>query len=416
MAKAKVAVQIDLNEQILAVTAKTAETLGVTKPKGKNPLLLERAVLDALREKYPNDELEACPTCKKESPISLTACPFCGQAFEEDTEHKHVDERLGGPKDEEQHEDAKVTSLAAIKAAKSAKAGSKAIKEKPAPVAVVGGKAKIDNRKLSKDQKKAIEKEATTKLAQVIANDFVADVATVQTPVEAVQAHIVEASEKTLYDALNRIRELQVESFGSWWEIGQQLSVIYQNDLWKIMRSIEGEPLYRNWKQFVETETSLSDAMARIYMSAARFSKDQALSLGAAKIALIDTVAESARPQLLTAAKELSSRELVKAVRLARVEFGSFSGGKRSLKMNSEEEKAKKLEEKAKRKKELEQVDADSGIRTVILPAFDSGDIEATESNPDVFEFDILGNNGAIVHVVVDVKSKSWSSTVEKAD
>jgi len=121
--------------------------------------------------------------------------------------------------------------------------------------------------------------------------------------------------------SVDRIQKLKVTAAKSIWELGQEIRLNYEQELWKLRRDAKGVVKYRNWKQFTAAELGISHTHAyRLMDVAAAFSKQEIEQIGATKLGVMLQLPEPHRSKLIALAKdEATSRgELDSALRNAK--------------------------------------------------------------------------------------------------
>ena len=235
-----------------------------------------REYADIVLKEKDEKKLGDCRSCGGPSLLSLPVCPYCGTGETAPTA------------------DSPAASGVQVKAAADeAKAKPAASKAKPAAT-----KAKPAG--VSKPA--AASKPAATEKAPAL-------------PLATSNAAAMKGAAKELDASVKRIKTLQGDAVGTYWQLGRALFDNYDRGLYKFRVDAKGQPLYKSWAAFCTAELNMSPQLARDVMAVATaFEEADVRKFGITKLKVLVRVPEEARAKLLEKAGVLSSRELEQRV------------------------------------------------------------------------------------------------------
>lgn len=230
-------------------------------------------------------ELAECDRCFGKSDEKLDACPFCGD------------------KDE---------SAAATEVA------SKARKEGD----MIGG--------VTADELERIKNGASTSKGATAMVVKATKASQLAKPSPKTGPAVVENREEVLNTAVEKIRKLQAAGAMCTWQLGQELRMIFESELWMArQKDLTGAKRgqrgvkYKAFDQFTRVELGMA---AKNAMSLMKFTKEftelQVKELGPAKLALLLQAPIEKRKSLTKKAKKKTARQLKEEVKRANAEAG----------------------------------------------------------------------------------------------
>ena len=133
-----------------------------------------------------------------------------------------------------------------------------------------------------------------------------------------------DAKEKELDKAVASYLKGYGKTRGAAWDLGGEITAIYDNHLWKARRTEEGKPQYTEWSQFCKAELGISHTAAYDAMDMHKFfTRDKVIELGPSKSKLLLQAPPEVREQLEKEAAKHSKRELAQKVKNAKAEGGN---------------------------------------------------------------------------------------------
>lgn len=302
--------QVEVKKDKISVVhlRKVATDLGIDEKTGDDDL--PKSVAEELANRHPGANILECSECRFPSPDAkdLTACPGCGDSFE-DIE----DDGGSDPDDADQEEgEGDVANAAKAKGAKATKAkatkakGAKATKEKKTNGANGANGAHAVSATPATREKLDGKKEVprgTPENPEVILPSPVA---------------ISPAEAKRRLDEISReigVRRADLATNG--WDIGNLLREVMDRDLWKTG--------FDSFADYVERTCGFSAQTGRDFTQIARnFKREDIGTLTISSLRLLIKAPEGAREELVNKAREEkpSRRELAEQVRTKREEAG----------------------------------------------------------------------------------------------
>lgn len=252
--------KINYGKMSVGVMSKALTTLGVKAPP-KTAVGMAAALRKLFTAKVEDKEdLLDCTNCGGSSTADYPICPYCGD--QEIVDATQVLEASG--------ETVSETVEPSPKPKKAPKAA--AAPAAPKLTALQGGKAA-----------KAPKAPRVAGAAPALALD----------PVVELDA------------AVARVLDFKARTAESMWDLGHEIRIIYEQNLWMRRLRPDGEKLYTQFNKFCEDELGMSKTTAYALMDvSAAFSKDQIRAYGLQKLKLVLQLPEAIRQQLLNEDRE----------------------------------------------------------------------------------------------------------------
>jgi hypothetical protein len=138
----------------------------------------------------------------------------------------------------------------------------------------------------------AIELEAGEPLPELVPSD--------EPVTELVVATSQSISSEAIEAAVAKVKETKRLATICYWEFGRAILACYENDLWKQVRGMDGQPRYKGFSQFCEGELGLvSQHCYGLMRIATTFSAQDVAEIGVAKLGIMCRLSESDRVKLL---------------------------------------------------------------------------------------------------------------------
>lgn len=124
-------------------------------------------------------------------------------------------------------------------------------------------------------------------------------------PMRPAAANAPAHSERDLDKSLDRIRKLRVGAGVSIWQLGLEIRLNYEQELWKLRTDKDGSLRYRSFRQFAAQELGMSHTYAyRLMDISAAFTQQEIEQIGTAKLGVILELPEPHRSKLLERARD----------------------------------------------------------------------------------------------------------------
>lgn len=306
---------VDMSKVKRAVLVKYAVQLKVGTDADTDEKLVK--VLTAKFEKLGVARLADCTNCGGESDRELDACPFCGDANEDED----ADESSASASDEDDDQDAASGSDDddASSDNSASDTASASIDDDPEEVAAANARAAAQPASiLAGVAPKRVRKVKSTTPAPSAA----------MVPAGANATEIVDAPQHTEADfdeAVKRVKYLKGEPMVSLWRLGAEIKVIFDKQLWKQRNKEGGGAAYKSFNQCVIKELGFTVQNAYWLMDvSANFNEEQVREFGTSKLGTILAAPKESREHLLEMAKEGASvRQLRTAVTVEREKAGT---------------------------------------------------------------------------------------------
>ncbi len=264
-------------------------------------------------------ELCKCTECGGESPISLEACPFCGDA--EAVEDDEEDEPDAAPVDDDGGEDA-----GALASAPDSDADVGDDEQDEAVAEVVAQPTSTPAPKAPKEKKKmelvhtngASTNGATKKAA---ASKALARATAASAPTVAKTS-----STRELDKAVERIKKIKADGAVAYWTLGREVLEVNEKQLWKMRVNEDGKAAYKSFDQFVHHELNMSSSYAYSAIDVARHYKtvEEVRALGSkTKAMLVLKVPTEDRQAIIDNAENMSTQQIRDAAKESRAKHGS---------------------------------------------------------------------------------------------
>jgi hypothetical protein len=263
----------------------------------------------------PKSELCKCTECGGESPVSLEACPFCGDAEAIDDGDEDGEEAEPIDRDGEEPPSALVSSpdLAADAGDSEDEDDVEASAEDappPPPPSKPAAKAKKEKTKMELVHTNGTNG-ASTKRA---ASKALAKVPTTS------------LATRSLDKAVAKVLKIKADGAESYWTLGKEILEINEQGLWKLRIEADGKAAYKSFDAFVHHELHMSASYAYSAMDVAREYKtaDEVRALGSkTKAMLVLKVPVEDRPKVIENAANMSTQQIRDAAKESRAKHGS---------------------------------------------------------------------------------------------
>lgn len=267
-------------------------------------------------------DLCKCTECGGESPVSLEACPFCGDAESvEDDDDSEEDE--GGDPIHEDNEDDQAEPID--------RDG-----EEP-PSALVSSPDlgdSDDETDVATDKEPAPEPEKPTKAKEKRKMQLVhtngAGTNGVSrkgsTSKEMTKATVTSISTRELDKAVERVKKIKADGAVAYWTLGKEVLEINEKGLWKLRVDAEGKAAYKSFEQFVHHELNMNASYAYAAIDVAREYKtaDEVRALGSkTKAMLVLKVPVQDRQKVIENAPNMTTRQIKEIATESRKKHGS---------------------------------------------------------------------------------------------
>ena len=131
------------------------------------------------------------------------------------------------------------------------------------------------------------------------------------------QKSLRESCETVLDQAVFELNRLKKEASSSAWAFASKLCSVYESELWKTRLNEQGNVAYRTFEQFSKTELGITRRYAQDLLKIAkRFTENEFLTIGPAKLKLVLVAPEKDQKQLLVEIKAgASKRDIERKIR-----------------------------------------------------------------------------------------------------
>jgi hypothetical protein len=131
-------------------------------------------------------------------------------------------------------------------------------------------------------------------------------------------------SEDLLDRVTDRVHEMQNRFQAAWWDLGRQIRVVLDRELWKLRTNDVGKPSYESFDQYVIAELRMKRAQDayNVMDLAAKFTKADAVRYGITKLQYVLRAPEGAQAQMLESANVVGVRELRQQLQAVKEEAG----------------------------------------------------------------------------------------------
>lgn len=103
--------------------------------------------------------------------------------------------------------------------------------------------------------------------------------------------------------AVERVRVLKGKATETLWELGNEIRILYESQLWRQRLQASGEQAYAAWGAFAEAELGISNSYSyRLMDISTQFSREQVREFGPTKLAITLRVPVESREKMLAAA------------------------------------------------------------------------------------------------------------------
>ncbi len=288
---------VDMSKVKRAVLVQYAVQLKVGSDKDTDEQLVKALI--AKFAKLGVNRLADCTNCGGDSDKELEACPYCGDANEDDDQ-----DAASGSDDESESASSDVASASDGASAsvdddpeEVAAANARAAAAPATAIAGVGGR-----------RRKASSLATTPEVRQ---GEIVMD-----TP---------QYTEKDFDEAVKRVKYLKGEPMVSLWRLGAEIKIIFDKQLWKQRNKEGGGAAYKSFNQCVIQELGFTVQNAYWLMDvSANYNESQVREFGTSKLGTILAAPKEDRVRLLEMAKGGASvRQLKSAVADARERAGT---------------------------------------------------------------------------------------------
>lgn len=126
-----------------------------------------------------------------------------------------------------------------------------------------------------------------------------------------------EFGEEDLDKAIVEVQKCKAGSAQAWWDLGQKISHIIDNRLWKLRRKEDGSPLFKTFESFCNAELQISPQNALMSRDCSQnFSRDQLAAAGIKRCQLKLKAPAEMRDEIQKDIESgISTRELARKVR-----------------------------------------------------------------------------------------------------
>lgn len=110
---------------------------------------------------------------------------------------------------------------------------------------------------------------------------------------------------------VDKINRLNLSSLQNSWQVGNELGMIHDSNMWRARVDDEGSPCYRTFKDFCEVEVGLRKTGAYEFIRVAKaFTAEEVEQYGSKRLSLSLKLPESERKRLLSESGALSVRQI----------------------------------------------------------------------------------------------------------
>jgi len=298
-------------------------------------------------------DLCKCTECSGESPITLEACPFCGDAEELEEGEGDDDDDDSSPIVEEGEEQNEPID-------RDGEDEPSALVSPPESHADAGETTSTTAEPSSKP-KKAKEK---NNMELVQTNGASKKGASSKSITKGTVTNI---SARELDKVVEEVKKIKADGAVSYWTLGKKILEINERGLWKLRSNDDGKAAYKSFEQFVHHELNMSASYAYAAVDVAREYKtaDEVRALGSkTKAMLVLKVPAQDRPKVIEQAGNMTTKQIRDAAKESRAKHGSPKKNKQQASAGAKGATSPKRESKNKDKVTAVRVE---GTRTVKL-------------------------------------------------
>lgn len=119
-----------------------------------------------------------------------------------------------------------------------------------------------------------------------------------------------------LDERVKRIDEIKMQAVASFWDLGNEVRAIYEQNLWELRKDPDGNPRYPSWNRFCSEELKFTSQYAGTLMDVSKaYTRDDAMVIGPTKLRLLLQVPDEHKAEFIERAKTLPRSELVEHVK-----------------------------------------------------------------------------------------------------